>query len=188
MSPGARTRVCVHRAACTPLAPISFWQRSHKLLLVFLLFGVSASGPHPHDERAEAGLGADVSAHLEALREACGQLCDTTVAVRRFFCDDGDPAAGSNACIQDLVLEHLGWEPMRKQTNCHGLWTAPCVVASRPASVPSPARIPDAMLSSFSYKGRVQIAYGNFSAPAARARATHGGGGGLGGWGWGRRA
>ena len=121
--------------------------------------GQGESGDNTETETAAHDIaGAGASAHLEALREACGQLCNTTVAVRRFFCDFD--ASEVNACIQDLVLEHSGWEPLRKQTNCHGLMTSPRVVAARHAALPAPARIPDVMLPSFSYDGQVEIQYG----------------------------
>jgi hypothetical protein len=121
--------------------------------------GQGESGDNTETETAAHDIaGADASAHLEALREACGQICNTTVAVRRFFCDFD--ASEVNTCIQDLVLKHSGWEPLRKQTNCHGLMTSPSVLAARHSSLPAPARIPDVMLPSFSYDGKVEIQYG----------------------------
>ena len=123
--------------------------------------GQGESGDNTETETAAHDIaGADASAHLEALREACGQICNTTVAVRRFFCDTTVTNVYGNACIQDLVLKHSGWEPLRKQTNCRGLMTSPRVLAARHSALPAPARIPDVMLPSFSYDGKVEIQYG----------------------------
>ena len=80
--------------------------------------------------------------------------------MKRFFCDFDEQTSGANNCLQDLVLKHLGWEPLVKQTNCSVLWSSPRVLAKRAATLPAPARVPDEMQEAFSYRGLVPVRYG----------------------------